>query len=159
MVDVAAVTSSRIAVIVLLLGACGTDKPKDPGPRPPSDFESIVRQRQDAVFDARYRLEQASEFRFGTPVPDRVARWLWEPQTDDARAHSLGYRHGWRVDYWVRPHYVGYPEQPESARMAFFADGQLRGLFAPAANDAPLELNRWSVEWVGPEWPAAKPPR
>lgn len=159
MVDVSVVPSPRIALIVLLLGACGAEKPRDPGPRPPADFEQIVRHRQDAVFDARYRLAAASDYRFGTPVPDRVARWLWEPRSDDGRAHSLGYRHGWRVDYWVRPHYAGYPEQPESARMAFFADGELRGLFAPAANDAPLELNRWSVEWVGPEWTAAQPPR
>ena len=158
MADVPFVPFRRVALMILLLGACGA-KPKDPGPRPPADFEQIVRQRQDAVFDARYRLEQASDFRFGTPVPDRVARWLWEPRSDDGRAHSLGYRHGWRVDYHVRPHYAGYPEQPESARMAFFADGELRGLFAPAPNDAPLELNKWYVEWVGPEWQAATPPR
>jgi hypothetical protein len=41
--------------------------------------------------------------------------------------------------------------------MAFFADGELRGLFTVGGNNAPLELDKWCAVWVGPEWPAAPP--
>ena len=73
----------------------------------------------DGHINQMYRIAGPSVFRFAAPVQDRVALWHWEQQ-DTGRNHSFGYRHGWRVEYWFKPNYEGYPEQPESSRMAFF---------------------------------------
>jgi hypothetical protein len=135
---------------LLATAACGRLK-KNYGPAPAADHQATIRTEMDRVLDGMYRLEGPSAYRFAEPVRDRVARWLFDPQIA-GRAHEFGYRYGWRVDFWVTPRYVGYPPQPESQRMAFFADGGLRGLFSDGGNDAPLELNRWSTTWVDRGW-------
>ena len=82
-----------------------------------------------------------------------MAQWHWEPQ-EDGRTHAFGYRHGWCVDVWVTPRYVGYPEQPTAHKMAFFRDGKLRGLFSEGRRAAPLDLDAWAPMWVDPTWQA-----
>lgn len=147
-----------MALAALLAGCSDEQPPRDLGPAPDGSYRQRVQERQDEVFAARYELEGPSTFRFADPAPGRVARWHWEPQ-EDGRSHSLGYRHGWCVEFWVRPDYRGFPEQPESHRMAFFAGGALRAIFAEGCRNAPLELDRWSPEWLGPDWepPTAVP--
>ena len=137
-----------------LLAACsGRLAGKDCGPPPRPGHQEQVRAMLDGIFNGRYRLEQASDYRFAEPVQDRVASWHWE-RVPEGHSHALGYRHGWRVDFWVTPHYAGYPEQPESQRMAFFGDGELRGIFGAGCCNAPLELDRWAPDWVDPTWVA-----
>lgn len=138
-------------VAALLAGCSGEPPARDPGPAPDGPYRERVQDLQDEVLGARYELEEPSSYRFAAPAPGRVARWHWEPQ-GDGRVHSFGYRHGWCVEFWVRPRYRGYPEQPESHRMAFFAGGELRAIFAEGCRNAPLELDRWSPEWLGPDW-------
>jgi hypothetical protein len=134
-----------------LVSACGG---RDHGPPPDADHQTTVRAAMDRVLDGMYRLESPSEYRFAAPVQDKVARWHFEPQVD-GQTHDFGYLYGWRVDFWVTPHYAGYPPQPESHRMAFFGGGGLRGLFSQGTGNAPLDLARWSATWVDPEWPEA----
>jgi hypothetical protein len=135
-----------------LLAACsGRLAPKDCGPPPPPDHQGQVRVMLDGILDGRHRLEQASDYRFAEPVKDRVASWHWQ-RVAEGEAYAFGYRHGWRVDFWVTPHYAGYPEQPESQRMAFFGDGELRGIFSPGCRQAPVELDRWAPDWVDFRW-------
>jgi hypothetical protein len=81
---------------------------------------------------------------------DRVAKWHFDPQTSGT--HEFGYFHGWRVDYWYTPEYVGYPDQPEHRGMAFFGDGQLRGIFSEGPGNAPLALNKWHASWADTTW-------
>jgi hypothetical protein len=140
-----------LGLILVLCAACGGGPPPDPGPPPPAGHEAAVRAVLDRVLDDRYRLDGAPSYRFAAAVPGRVARWHFEPQ-DDGRTHSFGYCHGWCVAFHVRPRYVGYPEQPETARMAFFAGGELRGIFADGLGNAPLELDRWHADWVDETW-------
>ena len=138
---------------LFVFAACELEmSPLEPGPALQPGYQDVVRTVQEEEFAERYELEAPSTYRFSAPVPGRVARWHWEPQ-DDGRRHSPGYRHGWCVEFHVRPRYEGYPEQPESRRMAFFGDGELRGIFTPGGNNAPLELDAWSPMWVGPDWP------
>ena len=151
----------RAATCVLLAAAsaCRGSVTKDHGPPPGADHQATVRAVLDRVLDEPYRLDGAPDYRFAPPVPDRIARWHFEPQVE-GRSHSFGYHHGWRVDFRVTPRYVGCPPQPESTRMAFFADGRLRGIFAAGGGNAPLELDRWSVVWVDEDWQpgSAAPP-
>ncbi len=137
-------------LLVLLTGACGGSE-RDHGPPPPADHEALVRSFVDDLLGAKYELENPSAYRFSKPSRDRVARWLFEPH-EDGEPHEFGYRYGWRVDFWVKPDYVGYPEQPESRRMAFFGDGKLRGIFSAGGNAAPLALDAWSPMWVDESW-------
>ena len=140
----------RTALCVLLAtAACGRSRAH--GPAPAADHQATIRAAMDRVLDEHYRLEAPSAYRFAAPAPDRVARWLFDPEVE-GRHHEFGYRYGWRVEFWVTPSYAGYPTQPESHRMAFFADGQLRGLFADGGNQAPLELDRWEAAWVDHGW-------
>jgi hypothetical protein len=137
---------------LLVLAACSSPlPPRDHGPPPGPDHEVQVRVMLDGIFDQRYRLEQASDYRFAEPVRDRVASWHWE-RVPEGQSHALGYRYGWRVDFRVTPHYAGYPPQPESPRMAFFADGELRGIFGDGCRQAPLDLDRWAPDWVDLRW-------
>jgi hypothetical protein len=136
-----------------LVPGCG-ENARDPGPAPAGDYQQRVSVLQDEIFGKRYRLAEPSSYRFAAPARGRVARWHWEPQ-GEGRTHSFGYRHGWCVEFWVRPRYSEYPEQPESRRMAFFAAGELRGIFNEGGGSAPLDLDRWSAEWVGPDWEPA----
>jgi hypothetical protein len=46
--------------------------------------------------------------------------------------------------------------------MAFFADGELRGIFSASQQTTPLDLGKWDANWVDPFWgrtpaPAATP--
>ena len=131
---------------------------KDYGPPPPAEHQALVRTAMDGVFDARYRLEHPSDYRFAAPVQDRVAYWLFEPEAPPGRSQTFGYLYGWCVEFWVTPHYRGYPAQPESHRMAFFGDGRLRGLFAAGLGNAPLDLDKWSPDWTDRAWAATKAP-
>lgn len=144
----------RAALVLAVLVSCSDAMRTDPGKPPDADHASAIRTRLDEVLARKHDLAGPSAYRFATPVPDRVATWHWEPQ-EDGRPHALGYRHGWRVDFWITPRYVGYPEQPESVRMAFFGDGQLRGIFVEGGGNAPLELDKWSPVWVDPDWRVA----
>ena len=146
----------RFLLLLPLLAACHRE-PKDYGPPPQAGHQELVRAAMDRVFDARYRLEQPSDYRFAAPAQDRVAYWLFEPQ-QDGRSHQFGYLYGWCVAFHVTPHYRGYPPQPESHRMAFFADGKLRGLFAAASGNAPLDLDKWSADWTDTAWAATRAP-
>ena len=143
---------------ILSLAACGGEPARDPGPAPADGHEAAVRAVVDRVLGERYELDGAPAYRFAAPAKGRVARWLFEPH-EDGKSHSFGYVHGWCVDFQVTPSYVGYPPQPEAARMAFFVDGTLRGVFGPSRNSAPLELDRWYAVWVDPAFVVpAKPP-
>ena len=156
----------RLCVCLLLLvsaSACGGGRlpPKDPGPPPLADHQQQVRDLVERLLDAKYRLDGPSTYRFDAPAPGRVARWHFEPQIE-GQSHQFGYEHGWCVEFRVTPSYVGYPAQPESHRMAFYAGGQLRGIFTTGLRNAPLELDKWSACWVDESWqPArlAQPPR
>ena len=139
--------------LLFVLAACSAAA--DPGPAPAPDHQEVVREAMDRRLNEQYRLEAPSDYRFAQPVPDDVAYWLFEPEVP-GRNHSFGNVHGWRVDFWVTPHYVGYPPQPESPRMAFFGDGRLRGIFVAGAGNAPLGLDRWEALWVDMDWQAAK---
>ena len=139
-----------IVSVCLLAAACGGEPPaRDPGPPPGDGHRDAVRVVVDRLLGERYELDGAPSYRFAAPVADRVARWHFEPHLD-GEPHAFGYVHGFRVDLWVTPSYVGYPPQPEKPRMAFFTDGALRGVFAPGGDGAPLELDRWAALWVDP---------
>jgi hypothetical protein len=84
-----------------------------------------------------------------------VAGWHFDPPEQER--HAFRYVHGWCVEFWVKPRYVGYPEQPESHRMAFFAEGKLRAIFSEGTRNAPLELDKWSPSWVDVTWRPAQP--
>jgi hypothetical protein len=144
-----------ITAVLLSLSACGS-RPKDHGPPPGPEHQSDVRAAMDRRLGSNYRLAEPSAYRFTAPVKDRVAYWLFEPEVP-GRNHSFGNVYGWRVDFQVKPHYVGYPEQPESPRMAFFVDGELRGLFIAGGGNAPLGLDKWEALWVDPDWQPARP--
>ena len=144
----------RCVLLLAALAACGGE-PRDHGPPPPEDHQATVREVQDRVFAGRYALEAPSSYRFEAPVQDRVARWHFEPEPAvPGQGRSFGNVYGWRVDFHVRPHYASYPEQPESRRMAFFAGGQLRGIFMAGGGSAPLELDKWAAAWVDADWQA-----
>jgi hypothetical protein len=142
-------------LLFVLASACGSGLAKDPGPAPGADHQVEVRAAIARVLGEKYRLDGAPACRFAEPVPDKVARWHFDPQVP-GQPNAFGYAYGWRVDFWVTPRYVGYPQQPESPRMAFFSDGRLRGIFWPGGDNAPLELDKWSPAWVDREW---HPPR
>jgi hypothetical protein len=145
-------------VAAVLAAACSRSSPAPKVIAPlPADHQSAIALRTDDVANSKYRLASGSTFRFAPPVQGRVATWHWHPQVD-GRSHAFGYHHGWCVDYWFTPDYEGYPEQPEAQRMAFFADGELRGLFAPGSRNAPLELDKWCVVWVDPTWGRVQAP-
>ena len=150
----------RPACVLLLLSAaaCSGGLPKkDPGPAPGPDHQEQVRHLVDGLLDAKYHLEAPSRYRFEAPTPGRVARWHFDPQVE-GRPGEFGYVHGWCVEFRVTPSYVGYPEQPESQRMAFWIEGKLRGIFLPGPRNAPLELDRWVTGWVDESWhPPARP--
>jgi hypothetical protein len=152
----------RVVLGALLLTACGADRVRMPNTPPPSvdDLQATVPATLDRVLGARYPLDAPSVYRFAEPVPGRVASWHWEPQ-QEGHVHTLGYRHGWCVDFWFTPSYAGYPAQPEVLRMAFVADGKLRGIFAAGSGNAPVELDKWSPDWVDSTWssPASAPGR
>jgi hypothetical protein len=139
---------------LLCLAACGRPAPAPPIGPPPlaDDLHPRVRATLDAQFAARYPLAGPSVYRFAEPVRGRVAAWHWEPQ-QEGHVHQLGYLHGWCVEFQVTPNYADYPPQPESRRMAFWAEGKLRGVFAAGGGNAPLELDKWSPDWVDPAWP------
>lgn len=144
----------RQLLLLVALGAlpsCGRQPAKDHGPAPSADHQATVRAVMDRVLDSKYRLDGSPAYRFAAPAHEQVAKWLFEPERED-RSHSIGFAYGWGVGFWVTPRYVGYPEQPEAHRMAFFSNGQLRGIFADGPSGAPLELARWSAIWVDPYW-------
>ncbi|HZN40357.1 MAG TPA: hypothetical protein VFD82_16240 [Planctomycetota bacterium] len=143
------------ALCLVWLSACGDSAPKLPPLR--ADHQEVIRMQNDGLINQKYRIAGPSAFRFAAPVQDRVALWHWEPQVD-GRKHSFGYHHGWRVDYWFKPDYEGYPEQPESSRMAFFADGELRGIFSESNQTTPLDLGKWDRIWTDPLWGQARAP-
>jgi hypothetical protein len=143
------------ALACLVLPACGDRAPELPPLRP--DHQEVIRFMNDGLINQNYRIAGASAFRFAAPVQDRVALWHWEPHVD-GRSHSFGYHHGWRVDYWFKPNYEGYPEQPESSRMAFFAEGELRGIFCASHQPTPLELGKWDRIWTDPLWGRPRAP-
>lgn len=139
-------------LFVAVLAACS--KPPAPKPEEPplaANHQSAIRLLVDHVVGERYELASPSQFRFAAPVRDRVASWHWEEQ-EEGKTYAFGYRHGWRVDFWWTPDYEGYPEQPEHHRMAFFADGELRGVFLEGGNKGPLELDKWHPVWVDMGW-------
>jgi hypothetical protein len=143
--------SGRLRCALLpLLAACG-GAARDHGPAPDAEHQATVRAAVERMLGERHELDGTPACRFAAPVPDRVPRWHFEPEVE-GKPHSFGNVYGWRVDVWVTPSYVGYPAQPEAQRMAFFAEGRLRGLFAPGGGSAPLELDRWSALWVDPDW-------
>jgi hypothetical protein len=140
------------------LSACRDAAPKLPPLRP--DHQEVIRVMNDGHINQMYRIAGPSVFRFAAPVQDRVALWHWEQQ-DTGRNHSFGYRHGWRVDYWFKPNYEGFPEQPESSRMAFFADGELRGIFTASERPTPLDLGKWDAICPNPRstwWARSRKP-
>ena len=134
-------------LLTVLLSACSGDPARDHGPAPGADHQSTVRAAMDRVLGARHELDGSPAYRFAAPKQDRVARWLFEPEVE-GRSHEFGYVYGWSVEFWVTPRYVGYTEQPQSHKMAFFVDGRLAGLFAEGTRNAPLELDRWAPDWV-----------
>lgn len=134
-----------------LFAGCSGEVIRDHGPAPDADHQATVRAAMDRAFDKMNRIGQPSDYRFAAPVQDRVARWHFD-QVPEGQPHQFGYVYGWRVDFWVTPHYAGYPPQPESHRMAFFADGQMRGLFSAGLRNAPLELDQWSPDWLDQGW-------
>jgi hypothetical protein len=143
--------SPRVPLLALLASCGGSEPGNPPGPPPGPDHQELVRAKVQEILEAKPDLEgSATAFRFAPPERDRVARWQFAPETSGP--HELGYFHGWRVDYWYTPEYVGYPEQPERHEMAFFGDGQLRGIFAEGRGNAPLELARWHACWVDRTW-------
>ncbi len=140
-------------LLLALLSSCGDSSApyNEPGPAPGPDHQELVRAKVQEILAAMPDYDaSATAFRFGKPEKDRVARWHFEPQT--RATHELGYFHGWRVDYWYTPEYVGFDEQPERHEMAFFGDGQLRGIFAEGPGNAPLELDRWHASWADRTW-------
>jgi hypothetical protein len=143
-------------ILVACLAACHRDEPRDYGRAPAADHQETVRTTMDGVLDQRYRLEEPSAYRFAAPEQDRVARWLFEGETE-GRPQPFGYVYGWRVEFWVKPRYAGYPSQPEAHMMAFFVDGRLRGLFGEGTRNGPLELDKWSPSWVDPMWRPPQP--
>ena len=145
-------------VWTVLVAACGRAEPAPKAVAPlPADHEITVAATNDRVIEERYELASPSTFRFAEPVEGRVAVWHWEPHVE-GKSHSFGYHHGWCVDYWFTPDYEGYPEQPESYRMAFFGEGHLRGIFVEGSRNAPLELDKWDEIWVDPTWPPRAAP-
>src|SRR5262245_35900851 len=106
--------------VCLVAAAACSHEPADGPHLPPlrGDHQDVIREMNDQVISEHYELEAPSQFRFAVPEEGRVASWHWEPHVD-GRPHALGYRHGWCVEYWFTPDYEGYPEQPESYRMAF----------------------------------------
>jgi hypothetical protein len=139
-------------LLLALLSACGdSSAPKDVGPPPGPDHQELVRAKVQEILESKPDLDgSAKGFHFAAPEKDRVAKWHFAPETTGT--HEFGYVHGWRVDYWYTPEYVGYPAQPERHEMAFFGDGQLRGIFAEGGGNAPLELDRWHASWVDRSW-------
>jgi hypothetical protein len=149
-------------LLLLFVSSCGGSVPvKDPGPPPGPDHQEQVQQYSEGLLSQKHRLAGPSAYRFDAPVQGRVARWHFDPEVE-GQPQQVGYVHGWCVEFHVTPNYVGYPEQPESHRMAFFADGGLRGIFLVGLRRAPLELDRWASSWVDPDWQPtanAQPPR
>jgi hypothetical protein len=137
--------------VALALAACRGQPVKDHGPAPAADHQATVRAVMDRVLDGKYRLDGAPAYRFAAPAPERVASWLFEPEIE-GRSLAIGFAYGWGVGFWVTPRYVGYPEQPEGHRMAFFSNGRLRGIFVDGPGNGPLELDRWCAVWVDPDW-------
>ena len=154
----------RLACVLLVLfaSACGHKLPvKDPGPPPQAEHQEQVQHHVEGLLNEKHRLAGPSTYRFEAPVKGRVARWHFDPQVE-GQPQEFGYVHGWCVEFHVTPSYVGYPEQPESHRMAFWAEGELRGIFLVGLRRGPLELDKWASWWVDPDWqPAgrAQPPR
>jgi hypothetical protein len=147
-------------LLLALLASCGkSSAPYNlPGPAPGPDHQEAVRAKVQELLDGNPKLDgTATAFRFAPPKEDRVARWHFEPQSSEP--HKLGYFHGWRVDYWYTPEYEGYPEQPERHEMAFFGEGQLRGIFGEGAQNAPLELDKWEASWADRTWQPVPLPR
>lgn len=141
----------------VVMAACSGNAELDPGPAPAAGYQHEIRTAVARVLEAHYELAQPPDCRFASPQPGSVARWHWEPQTD-GYVHSLGNVRGWCIDFWFTPRYVGYPTQPEVRRMAFFAGGRLRGIFALGDGQAPLGLDRWDAVWVDPAWHDAAAP-
>lgn len=149
-------------VLLLLASACGS-KPvvKDSGPSPSAEHQEQVQQYVEGLLTRTHRLAGPSTFRFEAPVKGRVARWHFEPPVEE-QPQEPGFVHGWCVEFHVTPNFVGCPEQPEAKRMAFYAEGELRGIFLVGPRRAPLEHDKWVSWWVDPDWhPAghAEPPR
>jgi hypothetical protein len=147
-----------VPLLLVPMAACTRGDGAAPGAPPGPAHQDAIRERHDAVLAARYPLAAPSAFTFAAPVPGRVAKWHWEPQ-QDGRAHAAGHHRGWTVAFEVTPHYAGYPPQPRAQRLAFFAGGVLRGLFAPGEGSAPLALDAWSPLWIDPAWPPPAAPR
>jgi|RhiMethySRZTD1v2_1073278.scaffolds.fasta_scaffold3924472_1 hypothetical protein len=42
--------------------------------------------------------------------------------------------------------------------MAFFADGELRGIFVASEQTTPLDLGKWDSIWVDPLWGRPRAP-
>jgi hypothetical protein len=151
-----------VGLLLFLATACGGKlSVKDSGPAPAEDHQEQVQLRVEGLLNEKHRLAGPSTFRFEAPVKGRVARWHFEPEFE-GQPQSLGYVHGWCVEFHVTPNYVGYPEQPESHRMAFYSEGELRGIFLVGLRRAPLELDKWASWWVDPDWHpngSAQPPR
>lgn len=147
----------RALGILAALAACSGSSELAPGPAPADGYQQAVRVAVARLLEANYELSQPLDCRFAAPAPGWVARWHWEPQTD-GYVHSAGKVRGWCIDFWFTPHYVGYPAQPEAHRMAFFADGRLRGIFARGDGRAPIGLDRWDAVWVDHTWQGAAAP-
>jgi len=147
-------------LLLVAMSACGDQPARDHGPVPAADHQAKVRELVDRVLDERHRLDGPSTYRFAAPVRDRVARWLFDAESQ-GQPQALGYVYGWSVEFWVTPRYLGYPVQPQSRRMAFFAAGQLRGIFSAGPGSAPFELDKWTALWVDVAWQPgrAQPPR
>lgn len=101
----------------------------DYGPIPSKSHQEQIRSTMETLL----KDPESAKYRFSSPKKDWIPRYHFDPVIKgQPRLH--GYLFGWKIDFGInaKNSYGGYTG--ENPYMAFFENGELRGIFKPGTH-------------------------
>lgn len=143
-------------VFSILLTACTIPMPVAPKSslnKPPSEYELAnadyglppsenYGEQVRAVMEKRLKDPESARYRFSSPDKEWIPRHHFDPDVKGQPSRH-GQLFGWRVDFGVnaKNSYGGFTG--EKSYMAFFEDGQIRGIFKPSDREDIFGYSYW----------------